>query len=129
MKDLFLFFNHSSIKYLIVGVSGYLVHLFLIIMQVELLDIEPILATFIAFFPVFILSYIVSYTWVFRSNSRHKYSLFRYSYTTLAGLALNLSIMYYTVYSLDWWYVHGQLAVFIIVGLHNYLFNRFWTFY
>ena len=119
---------HPTIKYALVGIGGYLVYLALLVIQVEFFNIEPVLASLLAFIPVFLVSYAVSYGWVFQSNDRHRNTFIRYSVTTAIGLSLNLLIMYFTIYHLEWQYIYSQLGVFFIVGTNNYLINRYWAF-
>ena len=119
---------HPTIKYALVGISGYLVFVALLTIQVEFFKIEPVLASLLAFIPVFLVSYTVSYGWVFQSNDRHRNTFIRYSVTTAIGLSLNLLIMYFTIYHLEWQYIYSQLGVFFIVGTNNYLINRYWAF-
>jgi len=119
---------YPTIKYIFVGFSGYLMYILLLTLQVEFFYIEPVSASLIAFVPVFFLSYVLSYAWVFRSNNRHFGTFVRYGITAAIGLLLNLLIMYFTIYHLEWWYIHSQIAVFFVVGLNNYLINRYWTF-
>ena len=119
---------HPTIKYALVGTSGYLVFVSLLTIQIEFFKIEPVLASLLAFIPVFLVSYAVSYGWVFQSNDRHRNTFIRYSVTTAIGLSLNLLIMYFTIYHLEWQYIYSQLGVFFIVGTNNYLINRYWAF-
>ena len=119
---------HPTIKYALVGIGGYSVYLALLIIQVEFFNIEPVLASLLAFIPVFLVSYFVSYGWVFQSNDRHRNTFIRYSVATSIGLSLNLLIMYFTIYHLEWWYIYSQLCVFFVVGVNNYLINRYWAF-
>jgi putative flippase GtrA len=119
---------HPTIKYALVGTSGYLVFVALLTIQIEFFKIEPVLASLLAFIPVFLVSYAVSYGWVFQSNDRHRNTFIRYSVTTAIGLSLNLLIMYFTIYHLEWQYIYSQLGVFFIVGTNNYLINRYWAF-
>ena len=119
---------HPTIKYALVGIGGYSVYLALLIIQVEFFKIEPVLASLLAFIPIFLVSYAVSYGWVFQSNDRHRNTFIRYSVTTAIGLSLNLLIMYFTIYHLECQYIYSQLGVFFIVGTNNYLINRYWAF-
>ncbi len=120
--------SKSIIQYGVVGVGGYLVYLLLLAGMVEKLRFDPVLASFLSFVPVFVLSYLLSHRWVFRSSRDHRTAFMRYMAVTGIGLLLNLSIMYVTTHLLDWWYMHSQIAIFVIVAANNYLLNNYWTF-
>lgn len=57
--------DKSSYYYIVVGVSGTIVYLIFLTGLVELLSVEPVLASMISFAPVFFVSYYVTHTWVF----------------------------------------------------------------
>lgn len=118
----------SIIQYGVVGVGGYLVYLLLLIGMVEKLRFDPVLASFLSFIPVLIISYLLSHRWVFRSNRDHRTAFIRYLVVTGVGLFLNLSIMYVTTHLFNWWYIHSQIAIFVSVAANNYLLNNYWTF-
>ncbi len=118
----------SIIQYGLVGAGGYLVYLLLLACMVEKLAFDPVLASFLSFIPVFIPSYLLSHRWIFRSKNDHRTACLRYMVVTGIGLFLNLSIMYVTTHILGWWYMYGQIAMFIIVASNNYLLNNYWTF-
>jgi len=118
----------SFIKYVLIGLSGYAVYLILLVGMVEILSVNPVLASLISFIPILILSYILSYRWVFESNNNHKTTFLRYLLVVGIGLLWNFVIMYVTVNWLNWWYIYSQAFVVIVVPTSNYLLNHFWTF-
>ncbi|MDA7441063.1 GtrA family protein [Candidatus Pseudothioglobus singularis] len=118
----------SFIKYVFIGVSGYVVYLILLVGMVEILSVDPVLASLLSFTPILILSYILSYKWVFESNNNHKTTFLRYLLVVGVGLVWNFLIMYLTINWLNWWYVYSQALVVVVVPTSNYLLNHFWTF-
>ncbi len=118
----------SIFKYGLVGVGGYIIYLLLLVGMVEGLDLDPVLASFVSFFPVLIFSYVLSYKWVFNSNDDHKTTFARYLFVILIGLTWNLLIMHVTINWFNWWYIYSQALVVIVVPTSNYLLNYFWAF-
>ncbi len=96
--------------------------------MVEGLDLDPVLASFVGFFPVLIFSYVLSYKWVFNSNDDHKTTFARYLFVIVIGLTWNLLIMHVTINWFNWWYIYSQALVVIVVPTSNYLLNYFWAF-
>ena len=120
--------SKSFLKYTLVGVGGYFIYLLLLVGMVEGLGSNPVIASFLSFIPVLILSYVLSYKWVFNSNDSHKNTFTRYLFVIVIGLMWNVIIMYSTVYWLNWWYIYSQALVVLVVPVSNFLLNHFWTF-
>jgi putative flippase GtrA len=70
--------SKSFFKYTLVGVGGYFTYLLLLVGMVEGLGANPVIASFLSFIPVLILSYVLSCKWVFNSNDSHKNTFTRY---------------------------------------------------
>jgi putative flippase GtrA len=121
-------FSKSFLRYVLVAVLGYVIYLFLLVAMVERLGVDPVLASFLSFIPVFILSYILSYKWVFKSDGSHKSTFVRFLTITLIGLMWNIFIMYTTIHWFDWHYIFSQFLVVTVVAINNFCLNYFWTF-
>ena len=115
----------SIFQYGVVGVGGYVFHLLLLTVMVEFFAVDPVLASIVSFIPVLIVSYKISYSWVFSSDRDHKTAFKRYLVVTGIGFMLNTLIMYTTIHWLDWWYIHSQGIVFIVVAANNFLLNYY----
>ena len=118
----------SIIKYCLVGLGGYLVYLLLMIGMVEVLNLDPVLASFLSFIPSLIISYTLSRNWVFSSSRNHRAALSRYLVVIGISLILNVTIMYITTHWLDWWYIYSQILVVVVVPINNYSLNYLWVF-
>ena len=120
--------SNAIVKYILVGLGGYLVYLVLLIGMVEGLDLDPVLATFLSLIPVVIISYTLNRNWVYQSKINHRTSFSRYIIIITIAQMLNLLIMYITTHWFDWWYLYSQILVVLVVTLNNFLFNHLWTF-
>ena len=118
----------SIIKYCLVGLGGYLVYLLLMIGMVEVLNLDPVLASFLSFIPSLIISYTLSRNWVFSSSRNHRAAVSRYLVVIGISLILNVTIMYITIHWLGWWYIYSQILVVVVVPINNYVFNYLWVF-
>lgn len=118
----------TSLAYVIVGIIGTIVYLLLLTVQVELLYLDPVLASIVAYVPVIILSYVLSYGWVFKSNNRHNVTIVRYLIVTTLGLCVNTLSIYVAVSVFNWWYLYAQMLAFAFVATSNFILNKVWTF-
>lgn len=53
---------------------------------------------------------------------------FRYTVVSVMGLGLNTLIMFCLVNGMGMWYLLGQAIATLIVPIHNFLWNFYWTF-
>lgn len=114
--------------YAVVGVGGTIAYLMLLAFQVELLTMDPVIASIISYIPVIFGSYYLSHAWVFRSDQSHRTAFIRYLAVTGLGFIINTFCIYFTVHIYDWWYLYGQIVAFFLVASTNFLLNHFWTF-
>ena len=96
--------------------------------MVEGLDLDPVLASFLSFIPVLIISYIFSRNWVFYSKHNHRSTFTRYLVVVGIGMMLNVTIMYIMTHWFDWWYLYSQILVALVVPVNNYSLNLLWVF-
>jgi putative flippase GtrA len=120
----------NFLKYGLVGGLGTLTSFLFMIISVEVFQLSSLIGTVIGFIFSLIISFFLNYMWTFsNSNSGNIYIiLIKYSLVSLSGLLLNLLIMYILNYVLNVWYIYAQMVSTVAVPIHNYIFNRFWTF-
>lgn len=118
----------ALIRYLVVGGLGTAAHLATLASVVELLGL-PVLAGSVAGFTVALaLSYLLNRYWTFGTGRPGLGSFWRYALVCVAGLGLNVAMMYALVHWLHWRYMVAQLSVIFVVPISNYLFSRHWAF-
>ncbi|QLE57813.1 GtrA family protein [Nostoc sp. TCL26-01] len=120
--------SSKFIKYAIVGALGTFTHIGLLTLLVEILTLPPVISSSAAFIVVVIISYWLNYRWTFRSKSKHRRALLRYSIVSLFGFSLNLGIMYLIVNVLHLWYLIGQIIAIIFIPISNFFLNSRWAF-
>lgn len=114
--------------YSIVGLGAAITYLSIVVFLVELMFIDVVIASIIAYIPSVIGSYYLNFFWVFRSKQKHRIALSQYFFVISLGWVLNILCIYTTVNILNWWYVYGQLLACIIVAINNFTLNYLWTF-
>lgn len=120
--------DKSTLRYIVVGVVGSLLFLVLLMMQVEILLLDPVISAVISNLIVIIGTYVASYKWVFRSNKPHQYAFIRYIIVIGIGFVINTVGMYLSVHVFEFWYLTSQIILFSIVAVNNYSFNKLWAF-
>lgn len=115
-------------RYAVVGVATTGVHFATLAVAVELLRIDPVPASAIAFTCAVAFSYVGNRNWAFSSTRRHREALPRFVVVALTGLMWNVVLMFVGTRMLDLWYMIPQVALLVIVPISNYVLNRFWTF-
>ena len=118
----------NFLSYAIVGIGAMFFYLAMLIFQVELLSIDPVIASIVGYVPVILGSYYLNYIWVFRSNNKHHITLFRYFAVILLGFGINTLCIYLTVHKFYWWYLAGQTLALVLVATSNFTLNYLWTF-
>ncbi|AJS60348.1 GtrA family protein [Paenibacillus sp. IHBB 10380] len=117
------------IKYAIVGGLGTGIHFAVLIMLVELWNMNPVVSSIIGFIVVLIISYFLNRIWTFENQqSGYAKQFMKYVIVSCAGMFINTLIMYVTVEWLSISYIVGQLISTVVVPIHNYIWNRRWTF-
>ena len=120
--------NQVFAKYIVVGGVGTCLHLGVLIILTELLSFNPLLASSLGFILTVIVSYLLNYKWTFSSLNKHSVAFPRYLSVSIMGLCLNTAIMFLSVNILHLWYGLGQLVAVILIPLHNFVLNSYWSF-
>src|SRR5262249_39681968 len=82
----------------------------------------------LAFTVAVLLSYIGNHSWTFLRAGSHDRHLPRFLVVSLAGLALNQSIVFTTVTLAGFPYIVGILIVIVVVPTLTFLLSRSWAF-
>lgn len=117
------------IKYGIVGGLGTGIHFAVLILLVEMWSMNPVAASIVGFIVVLIISYMLNRMWTFEDRqSGYAKQFMKYVVVSCAGMVINTLIMYVSVEWLSISYIIGQLISTVVVPIHNYIWNRRWTF-
>ena len=94
----------------------------------ELLSIELVTSTVVAFLIAVVVSYLINYRFTFRSQKQHKSSLPKFIVTVLVGLGWNIGITVLVVQYLGGPLLLAVLAAASVIMINNYLLSKFWVF-
>ena len=116
------------IRYGIVGTAGMVLYFMTLAFLVEIMDLDPVLSSIVAFIFVTVFLYIFNRFWVFESTHGHSYSVPRFLVVSVLALFLNTGVMHLTINILGWAYLLGQLSATVIVPSTNFLLMYYWSF-
>lgn len=111
-----------------VGVIGTVAHYMLLVMLVEMLDANAVLASTAGATLGALVNYLLNRRYTFRSKKRHGEALTKFLIIAASGLALNASFMLLLVEILSLHYLLAQVLSTALVLVWNFVGNRFWTF-
>ena len=111
-----------------VGAIATALQYILLTIQVELISVGAVLASFIAYAISSIVNYLMKYHYVFSSQQKHRKTAPRYLIISSIGLALNTLLMYIGVEGFGLHYLASQIIVTGIVLVWNYTASALWTF-
>ena len=124
--------NSSSTKeflrFFLVGLINTLVHFCVLYFAYELLSIELVTSTLIAFAIAVVVTYLLNYRFTFRSKKKHKSSLPKFIVTVLIGLGWKVGITVLVVQYLEGPLLLAVIAAAFVIMINNYLLSKFWVF-
>jgi putative flippase GtrA len=116
------------IMFALVGCAAAVGHYAVLIALSELADFPPVAASVAGFAVGAVISYILNYTHVFKSDGKHAATFSRFIAVALVGMGLNTAVMWLLAHELDLHYLPAQLVATVVVMGWSYTANRFWTF-
>lgn len=116
------------IKYGVIGVGGTLLQTGTLLLYVEKGHGSPLVGSTLGFVLSLLFSYAANARWTFKQSKRSASVLVKYTVVSLAGLLLNLLILYLFDQVFGWWYVYGQITSIVLVPIHNFILNKAWAF-
>jgi len=122
--------NHfrQLFTYSLVGAVGTAAHYAVLLILVELVEVNPVIATTYGFIVGAITNYILNYYLTFKSKKAHVEALTKFLLVATVGAAINSLIMYIGTETLAFHYLLAQVTATALVLLWSYLVNKHWTF-
>lgn len=112
----------------LVGCAAAVGHYGVLILLSELLDVGPVPASAAGFVVGGVISYVLNYGHVFRSDRDHLPTAAKFVAVAAVGLGLNSAIMGGLTRGLSLHYLPAQLAATALVMVWSFAANRYWTF-
>lgn len=118
----------QMVKYGLVGLTATTIHAAILFFLVEKWGVGPVLASIPAFLTALVISFLINHHWTFVVKGGYGRYFSRYAAVSVAGLILNIAIMYGTVSLMHQSYLLGLAMVIVFVPLISFLLQRYWTF-
>jgi putative flippase GtrA len=117
-----------TFRFGVVGVLTAVIHYSLLYIGVELLRLNPTLASSIGYPMAVIFNYLMHYSWTFAEPVPHGRTLGRYLVMIGCGFILNGSVMYWGEQWLAWHYLITQAVALVAVVVWNFTLMNVWVF-
>ena len=114
----------QAIRFGLVGIGATATHFAVMVLCVEALSLDPVLATVPSFALAFLVSYVFNRRWTFGASGKHVDLVARYFLVALGGLGLNALIMHLAVDRFGWSYLIGFALSVLLVPPVSFLSTR-----
>lgn len=111
-----------------IGAIGTVGHYATLILLVQALHADPVIATTIGFTVGALINYLLNYRITFNSNKRHREALTMFFSVAALGAVINALIMTAGINISDQHYLVIQVIATSIVLVFNFIANKYWTF-
>lgn len=108
-----------------IGTAG---HYTTLILLVQVIETDPVIATTIGFVVGAVINYLLNYRITFNSNKRHREAFTKFFAIACLGAVMNAIIMLAGINLLAVHYLLIQLFASCIVLVFNFIANKYWTF-
>ncbi|SMH44193.1 GtrA family protein [Azospirillum agricola] len=112
----------------LVGGVAAVVHYGTLVALAELFRVAPVPASAAGFLVGGVVSYLLNYGHVFRSEQDHGPTAAKFVAVAAVGLGLNSAIMWALVHGVSLHYLLAQVTATGLVMLWSFAANRYWTF-
>lgn len=117
------------VRYVVVGVSTFLLDLTLLFLIIDLFHVSPVIAAGCSFIIALSINYLLSLRYVFTESQRSVMSTYiSFLILGVVGLILVTVLMYIATHVLYWHYLKSRIIIAGIVGVFNYLLNLYVNF-
>lgn len=116
------------VKFTGVGAIGTLVHYGILILLVQSISLDAVLASTAGFLAGAFTNYLLNYHYTFSSNKLHRETITKFFAVSLAGMLLNAMIMSVCTDMFDLHYLLAQILATGLVLIWNFSANHAWTF-
>jgi putative flippase GtrA len=121
-------FKAQFFRFFLVGVAATLSTYATLILLVEIWQVNAIVASVVGYIVGIAVNYKLNYRFTFRSSHHHRFLLPKFLVVMIAGLLLNIVIMFIGISWIGIHYALAQLAAVAIVLVWSFAANRLWVF-
>lgn len=116
------------VRYATCGALSALVHVAVLVMLVEFLQMPSTMASALGFACAIPVNYLLQHRFVFGSGGGHQSFFPRYLAVTLLSMGLNVALHWLLTFWVGLHYVLAQILALGVVVLVNFAVNRYFTF-
>ena len=120
--------SQQLIIYTGIGAIGTTGHYVTLILLVQVIHTNPVIATTIGFVIGALINYALNYRLTFNSNKRHREALTKFFSVASLGAVINTAIMTVGINLLALHYLVIQVIATCFVLTLNFTANKYWTF-
>ncbi len=123
--------RHVTRQFLIfasVGAVGTAGHYATLVVLVELLSLDPVIASTFGFTAGALINYVLNCKYTFVSNKPYTETIIKFFIVAVIGAIVNSIIMYVGTSLLEINYLLAQIIATGVVLLQNFFLNKVWTF-
>ena len=120
--------SHQFFIFAGVGAIGTAGHYATLILLVQVLHTDPVIATTIGFVVGALINYVLNYRITFNSDKRHRETLTKFFSVACLGAVINGLIMTAGINIFYMHYLVIQIIATCIVLSLNFIANKYWTF-
>lgn len=111
-----------------VGAIGTGTHYLILVILVQALSINPVLASSAGALSGALVNYLLNYRYTFHSRKRHREAMTKFFTVAAVGFVLNGLLMTLGDQVLHLHYLLSQIIATVVVLMWNFAGNHFWTF-
>ena len=120
--------GRQLVIFTLVGAFGTLAQYVLLVILVELLGIDAVIASTAGALLGAVINYVLNYRFTFNSTASHRVAVPKFLAVATVGFLINSSLMWVAVNLINLHYLIGQVTTTLLVLLWNFIGNRYWTF-
>lgn len=120
--------NSEPIKFLLVGGTATAVQYVALVLLVELVSMNPVIASVLGYIAGAVVNYLLNYYFTFLSEGKHFQTALKFSVVVTSALSLNALIMYICTELLQIHYMISQVIATLLVLVWNFFAHKLWTY-
>jgi len=117
-----------TLKFLIAGISSYIIYSLLLIIGIEFLSIRDVFNNAISYGITFFYSFYLAKNWVFKSSGKIYKTFNKYLIVALTNYFINIVGFGIIILFYDLHYLFAQFIMMSLVTTFSFLIQKYWVF-
>lgn len=116
------------VKFLGIGGIATALQYVLLAIMVELLGINAVIASTLAYVASSVANYMMNYYFTFSSTAGHRQAASKFAVVVCCGLGINAGVMFILLNVVGLHYLAAQICATLVVLICNYIAHKHWTY-